>query len=127
GPKRVMREAEILVRGGARIIPIGMNKRPFIRWTKYRTTAPTADEIRDWCLDSRTDGWAVLCGPVSGGWLGIDIEAPGMLYPEITGPLAALPSTCKRKSLHAGGHAHVRVYGAPAGYDWGGSVIAKIR
>lgn len=130
-PKALGRDARILMDNcGARIIPIGRDKRPFFKWGRYRTQEPTAQDITDWCNDPRTAGWAVLTGPVSGGWMGIDVEAAGMGYPLILDPLKdkdKIPRTALRKSQHGGVHAHIRVYGAPADYDWGGQVIARVK
>lgn len=130
GPQLLGADAKILVEAGARIIPIGTDKRPLFRWGKYRTQEPTADEIRDWCIDTRTAGWAVLTGPVSDGWMGIDIEAPGMDFPQIVDPLKdkdKVPRTAVRRSQHGGVHVHVKVHSAPADYDWSGQVIARVK
>jgi hypothetical protein len=72
------KRAVTLLRTGFSTIPIGEGKRPAMgKWEKYQTQRPTEDELATLFHESKgTLGWAVICGPVSGGLEVLDFDDP---------------------------------------------------
>ncbi|MDP9764897.1 bifunctional DNA primase/polymerase [Deinococcus enclensis] len=59
---------------GCSLIPVGQDKRPWIVWKPYQTKQASADQLRKWAADPRTTGFALVCGPVSGGAEVLDFD-----------------------------------------------------
>jgi hypothetical protein len=107
------REARILLKAGARIYPLGEDKKPLGRWSRGRRNwvrkPATITDVNDWLARLPVKGWAVLCGSKDDGIAAIDIEQPGMEYPQCLGVLSALPASCQRPSRNGGAHAYLNV------------------
>lgn len=52
---------------GWSIIPIGMKKRPIVKWRQFQTKRATEQDLRNWCADPRITGLAVVLGDISEG------------------------------------------------------------
>ena len=102
---------------GLHLFPVGLDKRPFEKWKNgpvdYVETPASIVEGDVWAADSRTYGWANLCGNHAAGVFTLDVEVAGMDYAEISGAFDALPASCQRSSPSGGRHAVIRVVGEP--------------
>jgi len=90
--------AQRYVDAGLSIIPIGAQKEPAIKWKAYQEQRPTADEVRSWWGDTRSRGFGLVCGAVSGGMEVLDFDEPGLfdrfserVEAEAPGLIARLP------------------------------------
>lgn len=63
-----------LADGGCSVIPVRRDKRPWINWKPYQAKAAVPEEIIRWATDPRTTGFALVCGPVSGGAEVLDFD-----------------------------------------------------
>lgn len=92
---------------------MSIDKRPFIRWSKgtvnYVETQATLDDCERWVNDSRTYGWANLCGNRTRKVFTLDAEREGMDEPAILVALHSLPATCQRPSVNGGQHAVIEI------------------
>lgn len=69
-----------LAESGCSLIPVGQDKRPWIAWKPYQSKRAGAEQIKKWAADSRTTGFALVCGPISGGVEVLDFDEPDF-YP----------------------------------------------
>ena len=51
---------------GWSVIPVGLDKRPKIKWTEYQTRYATDIELEQWFLDNPSNNIAVITGKISG-------------------------------------------------------------
>jgi hypothetical protein len=51
---------------GESLIPVGLDKRPGIKWKRRQSERASAAELRAWAQDRRTAGFAVVTGQLSG-------------------------------------------------------------
>lgn len=65
-----------LAAAGRSVIPVGADKRPWIAWKAYQTKQPSAEQITKWAADPRATGFAMVCGPASGGAEVLDFDEP---------------------------------------------------
>ncbi len=71
--------------GGINLIPVNSRKTPadpplpFQRWKKLQKEQVTKDLLRKWADTPGVQGWAMVCGKISGGLTILDFDVPGFL------------------------------------------------
>lgn len=117
-PDEIRRAADILLANDLAIYPVGGDKKPIGQWTRgarnYVLEPATRDIVDQWCTHGRNGkpvlGWAVLSSTVT-RQVTLDVETPGMDYPQITRVFDVLPDTCQQTSRRGGRHAYLRIDG----------------
>lgn len=66
-----------ILEGGVSIIAVGSDKRPYFSWLQYQKNRCSSAEVQRWILDSKTTGFAMIGGAVSGGLEIIDFDEDG--------------------------------------------------
>lgn len=60
----------------AAVIPLREGKIPATPWLKYQKEKPTRKELKEWFIDGRPWGMALVCGAASGGLVRLDFDDP---------------------------------------------------
>lgn len=59
---------------GLSVIPCGSDKRPLVPWAEYQRRRPNAEELRRWFSGDDPPRIGIVCGPVSGGLVALDLD-----------------------------------------------------
>jgi hypothetical protein len=59
---------------GYSVIPCGPDKRPLVPWADHQERRPTTRELRTWFGSDDPPRIGIVCGPVSGGLVAIDLD-----------------------------------------------------
>ena len=74
-PRSLLEAAGFYGRLGWRILPVGADKKPTVKWKRYQYQPATAEELRDWFTHWRAvRGLAVINGNASGGLVCRDFD-----------------------------------------------------
>lgn len=64
---------------GFNVIPIGVDKKPLIKWTKFQTQRPSENDVREWFNNLKNiAGIAIITGAISGVVV-VDVEKGGKI------------------------------------------------
>src|SRR2546430_198493 len=70
-----IREAD---RRGWSMVPVRLNKKPYVAWAQYQTTRAPLEQLEEWQEEFQPAGWAVITGAES-KVNGIDFDGePGL-------------------------------------------------
>ena len=79
-PQELAESASDYYAAGFSFIPLYGDKKPAVvllpnkRWHSYQERQPTPEEIGKWLRSGIVQGWGIVCGQVSGGIYGLDID-----------------------------------------------------
>lgn len=79
-PSDLLALALALAAAECSVIPVGPDKRPWIAWKPYQEKRADAAQLQKWASNPKTTGFALVCGPISGGVEVLDFDEPDF-YP----------------------------------------------
>jgi len=82
-PKDLLEAGLAYLEGGISLIPVNSRKTPadpplpHQKWKRYQNERVTIALLRKWAKTPGVQGWAMLCGKISGGLIILDFDEPG--------------------------------------------------
>lgn len=82
-PKDLLEAGLAYLEGGISLIPVNARKTPadpplpYQKWKRYQKEKVTTALLRKWAKTPGVQGWAMLCGKISGGLIILDFDEPG--------------------------------------------------
>jgi hypothetical protein len=77
-PKQFIQVANSYIERGFSVIPVGVDKKPMVKWEQYQSRKATADEVERWSKLTKKPNIAIVTGRIS-GIIVVDVEAGGSI------------------------------------------------
>jgi hypothetical protein len=83
GPDPLLEAGLAYLSGGINLIPVNSRKTPadpplpYQKWKKYQAERVIKAVLRTWAKTPGVNGWAMVCGKISGGLTILDFDEPG--------------------------------------------------
>jgi hypothetical protein len=77
-PKQFIALATSYIERGFSVIPVGVDKRPLVKWEQYQNRRATAEEVEQWSKLTKNPNIAIVTGSIS-GIVVVDVEAGGSI------------------------------------------------
>src|SRR6266702_1240730 len=94
-PKQFIQIANSYIERGFSVIPVGVDKKPLIKWEQYQKRIANPEEVERWAKRFKNSNIAIVTGSLS-GIVVVDVEAGG--------PVDGLPPTVIAKTGGGGWH-----------------------